>query len=651
MKIRTIVLLLAAIIAIMLTSVLLASAAETEGSCGDNVTWRFDAETETLTFSGTGEMIGGEYPAWHDLQKYVKKIVVGEGITSVCGKAFSNFSKVHTVILPESLQSIGRNAFYYCSDITSIYLSDNITEIGDYAFNFCSSLQEVTLPPKLTSIGWATFSECRSLTQITIHDNITEIDNYAFSSCYKLKSIIIPDSVTTLGETAFSNCYALEYVHLGSNVDVVGAFSDCRSLKEIVIPDSVTKISGYAFSRCTALERIEIGAGVSSIDTTSFNECNNLKEITIKSSNPYYHADQGVIYNKSKTELLLFPTGFCGPYTVLSGTELIGPHAASDTHGLTSLYFPDSVTVIDDYAFTDCSSLSTVRMSERITEIGLRAFARCTALEEILFPKRLTKIQGSAFDSCSGLRKITFLGDRPYVGEYAFTGVSATVYYPSHKVTWSDTIYSWNSDLEWKSLSCDGGHTPSVSPAKAPTCDEEGLTEGRKCAVCGTVITPQKTIASLGHKYGDWTQIRKPTEEKDGLEQRTCAVCGKTEDKILPKLGNDVPATEQPSVKPDDGATKETISDPVTNETVVLPTIPAETAPKPDATDSANQQTEPAATLPVAGTVTPEETFQMVNNDCDDDSFSIIITVVVAILSAGVAVLVVVKNRKMGKKH
>ena len=45
------------------------------------------------------------------------------------------------------------------------------------------------------------------------------------------------------------------------------------------------------------------------------------------------------------------------------------------------------------------------------------------------------------------------------------------------------------------------GHTEEVIPGKEATCTETGLTEGKKCSVCGEIITAQEEIPALGHSY------------------------------------------------------------------------------------------------------------------------------------------------------
>ena len=47
------------------------------------------------------------------------------------------------------------------------------------------------------------------------------------------------------------------------------------------------------------------------------------------------------------------------------------------------------------------------------------------------------------------------------------------------------------------------GHTEEILPAVAPTCTESGLTEGKKCTVCGEILVAQETVDALGHNYID----------------------------------------------------------------------------------------------------------------------------------------------------
>ncbi len=108
------------------------------GTCGDNLTWTFDANTFTLTFSGTGKMEGflgddgtflykpnrfdGRRP-WEDYEFEVKNVVISNGITSIGKNAFAMFINLESIHIPDSVTQIGSYSFGYCINLTDVYYS------------------------------------------------------------------------------------------------------------------------------------------------------------------------------------------------------------------------------------------------------------------------------------------------------------------------------------------------------------------------------------------------------------------------------------------------------------------------------------------------------------------------------------------------
>lgn len=67
---------------------------------------------------------------------------------------------------------------------------------------------------------------------------------------------------------------------------------------------------------------------------------------------------------------------------------------------------------------------------------------------------------------------------------------------------------------------CNGEHVEEIIPAKAPTCKEDGLTEGKKCAICDDIIVMQEIIPKLSHTYEDdyeCTVCKQVAKESTGL--------------------------------------------------------------------------------------------------------------------------------------
>ncbi len=68
----------------------------------------------------------------------------------------------------------------------------------------------------------------------------------------------------------------------------------------------------------------------------------------------------GVLYNKSITNLILYPEGKAGAFTIPNGVKTIGGDACADCTGLTSVTIPGSVKTIGFMAFEKCTSLTSI---------------------------------------------------------------------------------------------------------------------------------------------------------------------------------------------------------------------------------------------------------------------------------------------------
>ena len=77
------------------------------------------------------------------------------------------------------------------------------------------------------------------------------------------------------------------------------------------------------------------------------------------------------------------------------------------------------------------------------------------------------------------------------------------------------------------------GHAPETVPAVAATCTEDGLTEGSRCSVCGTVLTEQKPVPATGHSFTAETAEAKylksaATCTEGAVYYKSCSVCGES---------------------------------------------------------------------------------------------------------------------------
>ena len=147
-RILSILLALALLCSLLPASTLPVRAATTSGTCGDNLTWTFDTSTGTLTIEGSGKMDDfDDYAApWDELMDSIKKITIGNSVTSIGTWAFSRCTSLTSVTIGNSVTSIGDSAFWDCTSLTSVTIPDSVTSIGESAFSHCTALTSVTIP-------------------------------------------------------------------------------------------------------------------------------------------------------------------------------------------------------------------------------------------------------------------------------------------------------------------------------------------------------------------------------------------------------------------------------------------------------------------------------------------------------------------------
>ena len=221
------------------------------------------------------------------------------------------------------------------------------------------------------------------------------------------------------------------------------SFSDCTALETVTLPESLTVLGQYSFRNCTALESIAIPEKVIMVEPDAFEGCESLEDINVADENPVYASEDGILYNKAVTELVLFPEGkVADPYTVPDEMTRIGAGMFSGCTGIKSLIIPDHVTGIGANAFSNCTSLERVSMADSVTSMGWGAFYGCTALKGLEISAGLEEISARAFQNCISLESVKVPEGIQKIGNHAFAGCTSlqTVYLPE---TVSEIIFSF----------------------------------------------------------------------------------------------------------------------------------------------------------------------------------------------------------------
>ena len=395
---------------------------ESSGVNGDNITYTLSTDG-VLTISGKGEMANYFATAspWDNEKSKITSVIIEGEITNIGSGAFAHTENLTDIKILSNIKSIDNYAFKNCFKLSSVDLPESVTHIGDHAFEGCK-FNAVNLPQNLKSIGKSAFGFCFFLSSVDIPSSVTDIADSAFESCTRLASVnigsglstignlifgdcislakidvseenenytddggvmfskdkttlicypdglqadtyVIPSYVKNIGSYAFENYSGLEKVVISESVTNIAdcAFYACFELETVEIPESVECIGNTAFLLCRALKSIKIPKSVKSIGTYPFGGCESLVSLEVSPENDFYTADEnGVLFNKDKTELIYAPRHLKNSYAIPSGVKTVCRQAFYDCQFLTRMEIPSSVTLFGMDAISHCYNINNI---------------------------------------------------------------------------------------------------------------------------------------------------------------------------------------------------------------------------------------------------------------------------------------------------
>lgn len=202
MRKRLISLALAVLMVICLLPVSALADGAASGTCGDNLTWKIDANG-TLTVSGKGAMYDYSDGAPWDT-KAIKSIVIGDGVTAIGVSAFENCTGLTNVTFPSTLVKIGNLAFAGCGKLEAVSIPDSVTEIGDAAFEF-SGLTDIVIPGNVKTVSDWAFAYCSNAKSVVVNEGVESLGMRAFAGLHKLESAYLPKSLKSIGSNALDS--------------------------------------------------------------------------------------------------------------------------------------------------------------------------------------------------------------------------------------------------------------------------------------------------------------------------------------------------------------------------------------------------------------------------------------------------------------
>lgn len=513
----------------------LSAVAATSGTCGDALTWTLDDEG-TLTISGTGAMTEwssySKVP-WYSERSSIKKVVIGEGVTSISTDTFYNYDNLTEVVISSTVKAIYDWAFASCDSLKEVTIPPTVDVIGMMAFYGVSTIKgykysvaeayanadEITfvsvgeLPETVLATGECGEGVTYSLTnrnvltisgkgataayeyeeapwfaymnrvqKVVIEKGITAIGDGTFNGLVYVNDITIPEGVTSIGEMAFYGCWKVESLTLPSTLVTIGnnAFNSL-GITELIIPEGVTTIGEGAFLGAP-IESVTIPESVVSIGQEAFGDGVTSLVITgVKGSYAEEYANEN---GYSFAGIIAEPVfGTCG----------------------------ENLTWVLDTDGTFTLS-GTGEMETWANHFSTPWYDYEESMTRIVIENGVKNISGRSFYSCSNLQSATISYTVTDIGSYAFYAAPSTFVIKGYTNTTAES-YANNNGYSFESL----GEAPCYEVASG-TC-------GDACA-WSLDSYGVLTISGKGamEDYSGWYSYKSSIKEVV-IEEAVTAIC------------------------------------------------------------------------------------------------------------------------------
>lgn len=281
-------------------------------------------------------------------------------------------------------EDVGEAVSFVTTSTSIINDAGQLTElVGDDKYRFTT----------LSIAGFLNGDDLRTLR------DMAGCDNEGKATAGQLSDIDLSGAQIAEGGKAYAEGHFTQ-----TNVVGKAMLASCEKLKRIVLPLQTTKIEADAFRNCSSLHTIEVPTLVESIETSA--GCTALSEINVQAGNSHYSSKDGVLLSGDGKDILWFPMGKGGEYTL-----------------------PSTVTTVGDYAFRNCR-IETFHFADGLTSIGKYAFYN-SSVKEVSLPSTVKQIPTGLFQKCAYLTTVHLGKNTEMLGDYVFDGCPITNLYIS----------------------------------------------------------------------------------------------------------------------------------------------------------------------------------------------------------------------------
>lgn len=296
--------------------------------------------------------------------------------------------EITSIVVEDGAEKIGEYAFAGCKNVTTVHISRIVKSVGNYAFAGCSSLAEIYYDAYL--LRWENICKSKVLdipygVEMNYNDKACG-DSSDWRWEEEERTVVISGSgkLWNFTEKNAADC-SNDFCGISPWIYLV----EQKKMAEpevIRMESGITEPGTYLCSEDNALKQVIIPDTVKTWSPVYFYDCKVLEEFVVAGENEYFAAQDGILYNKEKTQLVQYPKGKQEPdYDMPVTLKSVQKDAVEGNVYLRKISFPRNMEVISTGAFPNCPELRILMIFNKMTEIEAKAFPDSNSFEKICY--------------------------------------------------------------------------------------------------------------------------------------------------------------------------------------------------------------------------------------------------------------------------
>ena len=521
---------------------------------------------ETFTMSDTPKLLYVGYDFFSDCDA-LKNVTLSRSVKSIEARAFQNCASLEEITLPYHVATIYANAFGSCPKLKKVVMNRSVTFIDPSAFSY----------PGLTTIygvagtypqTWADANGFDFVANEVHAESLTLNTTELTIECGKTERLMLSVSPADTTDVLTWRIRDEGVVTVDEFGRVKAGSKTGTTTIDVYIGDAGAACTVTVIKKATSVNLNSTTLTLTGGDTyqlkATVDPWDVEQDVTWESSDPAIATvdEHGLVTGMGQGEAVITATSVNNPDVsrTCNVTVISNFHIADTVEGLESPHnYPSNCADVWTYTLADAQGLNVTFDAQTEIEAGYDSLVIYDGEGNTVGTYSGTELAGQTIFVPGDTIRIKLISDQAG-NKWGFKVSELTAaILCDHVVTeWITVTEATCTEAGQETGTCTCGenietreiealgHTAELDAASAPSCTQEGLTEGSHCSVCGETLVAQESIPMIEHDYVDGfctecnaeePACKHPASHTENATQADCVNDGYTGDLVCDVCG------------------------------------------------------------------------------------------------------------------